>query len=37
VIRGDVGFGNEPAMREAEQRRKPLMIDIGIASQGAFY
>src|SRR5262252_8222106 len=26
LIRGDVGFGNEPVMREAERRRQPYLF-----------
>jgi hypothetical protein len=28
VIRGDVGFGNEPVMREAERRRQPYLFKL---------
>jgi hypothetical protein len=28
LIRGDVGFGNEPVMREAEQRRQPYLFKL---------
>jgi hypothetical protein len=26
LIRGDVGFGNEPVMREAERRHQPYLF-----------
>jgi hypothetical protein len=28
LIRGDVGFGNEPVMREAEQRHQPYLFKL---------
>src|SRR5215471_164082 len=28
LIRGDVGFGNEPVMREAERRRRPYLFKL---------
>jgi hypothetical protein len=28
LIRGDVGFGNEPVMRQAEQRRQPYLFKL---------
>jgi hypothetical protein len=28
LIRGDVGFGNEPVMREAERRRQPYLFKL---------
>ena len=30
LIRGDVGFGNEPVMREAERRRQPYLFKLRV-------
>jgi len=32
LIRGDVGFGNEPVMREAEQRRQPYLFKLRLTT-----
>jgi hypothetical protein len=32
LIRGDVGFGNEPVMREAEQRAQPYVFKLRLTT-----
>jgi hypothetical protein len=32
LLRGDIGFGNEPVMREAEQRRQPYLFKLRLTT-----